>query len=219
MPNLIMQHFAGELRELDKLSIENIKQYASRIGADYDLLLGFPFRKHLTPPCQKVYMLSSKYDAYDKVLMLDIDMFATRDLAENVFEVEDGVGLFADTQKHLRDRLVSMGKIPVGGAYWGGSFYLMDRSTRQKMRSLFPKDDQWMSIYNQPYHYEDEGIIAEIYNRAGLPVKNIDRRWCQCSFLPNLQSGFIHVRTKITPIGPKRTKMENYMDLCQRGIL
>lgn len=48
----------------------------------------------------------------------------------------------------------------------------------------------------------------------------MDRKWCQCSFLPNPElAGFIHVRTKITPTGPKRTKMENYKALVDKGIL
>ena len=38
MKNLILQHFDGELRELDKLSIRNIQQYAEMVGADYNLV-------------------------------------------------------------------------------------------------------------------------------------------------------------------------------------
>ena len=56
--NIILQHFDGELRELDKLSIDNIRNYADMVGAEYQLITGKPFRKHLTSPCQKVYMLN-----------------------------------------------------------------------------------------------------------------------------------------------------------------
>ena len=58
--------------------------------------------------------------------------------------------------------------------------------------------------------------------RAGINWKGtfLDPKWCQCSFLPNPQdAGFIHVRTKITPQGPKREKMENYQALVDAGIL
>lgn len=219
MSNIILQHFAGELRELDKLSIENVKAYASKIGVEYELVLGYPFRSFLTPPCQKAILIDEKYDKYDNVLMLDIDIFATRNLNTNVFEDETGIGLFVQTQSDLRYRLAYHGRIPFDGAYWGGSFYKMDKSTRQALRSVMPKDDSWMKLYNQPYYYEDEGIISELYNKAKLPVKNIKRKWCQCSFLPVLEEGFIHIRTKITPTGPKRTKIENYQSLHEKGII
>lgn len=67
-----------ELRELDKLSMENIQEYAKLVGADYRLITGRPFNPSLTSPCQKVYMLNEEFDSYDQVLMLDIDMFATK---------------------------------------------------------------------------------------------------------------------------------------------
>ncbi len=91
----------GNLRPLDKLSMQNMAQYAKMVGAEYELVIGKPFREHLTGACQKVYMLDERYDAYDKVLMVDIDMFAPKGMTENVFELR-GVGLYADTQIMLR---------------------------------------------------------------------------------------------------------------------
>ena len=58
--NIILQHFDGNLRELDELSISNIRDYARMIDADYELVTGKPFREHLTSPCQKVHMLDKK---------------------------------------------------------------------------------------------------------------------------------------------------------------
>ena len=101
MKNLIMQHFDGELRPLDELSIANIQKYAKMVGAEYQLIRGKPFRKHLTAPCQKVYMIDEKWDDYNQVLMLDIDMFAPQEMKTNVFE-ESGVGLYAEVQQRLQ---------------------------------------------------------------------------------------------------------------------
>ena len=35
MKNIILQHFDGELRPLDKLSMKNIQAYAEMVGAEY----------------------------------------------------------------------------------------------------------------------------------------------------------------------------------------
>jgi len=72
MVNIILQHFAGELRELDNYSIENISNYAKMVGADYKLIRGKPFRKHLTAPCQKIFLLDKTWDEYDEKIILKI---------------------------------------------------------------------------------------------------------------------------------------------------
>ena len=220
MNNIILQHFTGDLRPLDLLSIENMFQYSRRIDVGYIFLEGQKFRKHLTPPCQKVYMLDEEWDGYDNVLMLDIDMFTTKDLTENVFEVEPGIGLINSTSDRLVSELNSRGRLPLGAVYWSGAFRKMSREVRQKLRAQIPSDDRWMDMYNAPYRYEDEGIMAELYNKSGLRMDTcIDERWNQNSFSLLNKPGFIHIRTKVAPEGPKRLKMENYEQLKNDGII
>ena len=58
--------------------------------------------------------------------------------------------------------------------------------------------------------------------RSGFKTANpyMDRKWCQCSFLPNPEkAGFIHIRTKITPQGPKQDKILNWQNLVERRII
>ena len=45
-------------------------------------------------------MLDKCWDKYEDVLMLDIDMFAPKNMNENVFNYS-GVGLYEDVQKRL----------------------------------------------------------------------------------------------------------------------
>ena len=223
MKNLILQHFDGELRELDKLSMSNIQQYAELVGAEYKLITGSPFRGYLTAPCQKVHMLSEEFDEYDNVLMLDIDMFAPVRMNINIFE-QKGVGLYEDVQKRLHRQLVEK-YYPLGSLsapYWGGAIYKMSRPMRQALRTGFKTNDSWMLKFNQPYHFEDEGIMHVLAYRAGFLSDGmyLNKKWCQCSFLPNPEkAGFIHIRTKVTPQGPKREKIENYNALVEAGIL
>jgi len=221
--NIILQHFDGHLRELDVLSVENIKAYAKLVGADYEFVRDKPFREHLTAPCQKVYMLDEKYDEYDQVLMLDIDMFTPRGMTENVFNLE-GIGLYEDVQKRLHSRLAQ--NLPLQASmntpYWGGAIYKLDRDARIQLRSALGDNEGWMMPYNKPYNYEDEGIMHTLAFKSGYnPQKPyLDKKWCQCSFLPNPnEAGFIHIRTKVTPQGPKREKIENYNNMVRQGVI
>ena len=218
MRNIILQHFTGKLRPLDKLSVENISAYAERIGVEYQFVEGQVFREHLTPPCQKVHILDEKWDEYDDVLMLDIDMFVTRNLRLNVFK-EEGVGLFADVQKGLKNRLVKHGRIESESAYFGGAIYKLTKQQRQSLRDGIPEDDSWMDPYNEAYQFEDEGIMSELFHRTDTQWSNLDQKWCQDSYIPEHKAGMVHVRTKIKPEGPKREKIDNFYDLQMRGVI
>ena len=94
---------------------------------------------------------------------------------------------------------------------------------RQRLRKHLGGNEGWMNSYNVPYHFEDEGIIHTLAFFEGLKREDkyvLDRKWCQCSFLPEPENaGFIHIRTKITPSGPKREKIENYRELVKKEIL
>ena len=221
--NIILQHFDGQLRELDRLSIMNIQSYAEMVGADYKLVTGKPFRSHLTSPCQKVYMLDECWDEYDNVLMLDIDMFAPKNIKENIFDLQ-GVGLYEGVQKRLHKLLAKDHPLicSLDYAYWGGAIYKLDRDQRKKLRKGLEDNDSWMNNFNKPYKYEDEGIMHVLATKAGIKQEGtvLDQKWCQCSFLPAPRNaGFIHIRTKIKPEGPKREKIKNYQALVEQGIL
>ena len=221
--NIILQHFDGDLRELDRLSITNIQSYAEMVGADYKLVTGKPFRRHLTAPCQKVHMIDEKWDDYDNLLMLDIDMFAPKGMTDNVFK-EVGIGLYENVQQRLHRQIASMYPLQASQMhpYWGGAIYKFTRDMRVKLRSALGDNETWMNNYNKLYHFEDEGIMHTLALKSDFNAKEpyLNKRWCQCSFLPNPQdAGFIHIRTKITPQGPKREKIENYQALVDQGML
>ena len=223
MRNIILQHFDGEMRPLDHESMWNIMDYADMVNADYKLVLGKPFRENLTNACQKVHMIHEEFDEWDNVLMLDIDMFRPEAMTLNIFD-QPGIGLYADVQQNLHRRLIQW--YPMLGSmdapYWGGAIYKMDRLTRQTLRKQLGGNEGWMQNFNKPYNYEDEGIMHVLAMRSGMKFKEpyLDRKWCQCSFLPNPEkAGFIHVRTKITPQGPKREKILNWKELVDKKII
>lgn len=221
--NIILQHFDGNLRDLDKLSIDNISAYAKMIDADYELITGKPFRQHLTSPCQKVYMLDKRFDDWENVLMLDIDMFTPKNMKVNIFE-EVGVGMRNDIQAILHGKIARAFPhiASINSPYWGGAIYKMNRSMRQTLRSNLGKNEEWLESYNKGYYFEDEGIMHTLAYKSQLDQKDmyLNNKWCQCSYLPHPErAGFIHIRTKVTPSGPKREKIENYNELVERGII
>jgi len=222
MVNIIIQHFTGDMGELEKASVLNIGDYAASIGAEYKLLYGQVFREDMTTPIQKMHMLSEEFDDYDDLVMLDIDMFAPIGMTENVFDV-DGIGLHENVQTDLHHRLVRTYPhlASLEYPYWGGAIYKLSRSDRQQLRSGYGKDNRWMYTYNRRYHWGDEGIMHTLACRSNFKPKSpyMNKKWCQCSFLPHPENaGFIHIRPKITPHGPKREKYENYVSLKEKGI-
>ena len=226
MKNIILQHFDGELRELDKLCMENISAYAKQIGAEYELVEGTPLGNNLTGPCQKAYCIDSHWDKYNNVLMIDIDVFIRKNLTEDVFKVP-GHGVHGDTQASLKRKLIAAGKIMEHNPYWGGSIYKFSRTERELLRSAMPKDPSWMQVYSVPYRFEDEEILAELAGKVNFPSVYLDFKWNQCSFLPNPQNAkMIHIRTKKPGVltgtwedGSKRPKIENYYELKMGGII
>lgn len=217
MKNIILQHWSGNINELTRLSRENISAYAKQVGADYEFVEGDVVDSRLASQSQKLIMLNEKYDDYDTVLMVDADMFIRKGLTVNVFE-QPGVGLFTNytagvflqlqrSFPNLSDRRY---------AYWGGAIYKLDRDLRKKLR-VHMNINEMVQFNNS---FVDEGIMHRLANLAKVEPSIIDSRWCQCSYLPNPEKAYmIHIRTKITPNGPKRTKMENYNALVEKGII
>lgn len=226
MKNIILQHYNGKLGELEELSKDNISNYAATIKADYMLVSGKPFRDHLTDPCQKACIINEEWDAYDNVLMLDIDVFVRKGLTQNVFNVE-GHGIHGRWQAKLKSKLENLKRITNKDPYWAGSIYKFNKEERKLLRSVMPDTDDWLNGYNKAYVFEDEGILAELASRAKFPTSYMDYAWNQCSYLPHPENAkMIHMRTKLSGVldgtwenGGKRPKIENYYELKMRGIV
>jgi len=226
MKNIILQHWTGELGELEERSLENIKSYAKFCGADHKLITGNVFRKHLSSPCQKLIMLDPMFDEYDTVVMMDIDMFTRKGMTKNIFTDDTGIGRHHGIQTGLRKNLCN--RFPLLGdvryPYWGGSIYRLERDMRQRLRQHIV--DWEIDHFNG--NYEDEGIMHRLAVKADLkesPDLYLDQdKWNRSSFEDNVSDGYIiHVRRKMknTPgrPSPKQDKILNYRALVERGIL
>lgn len=84
--NIILQHYDGQLPTWGLFARDTMIKYARCINAEYELVSGNPIGKEHGPYAQKMIMLDEKYDKYDQVLMLDMDIAATN-VCEDVFKI------------------------------------------------------------------------------------------------------------------------------------
>lgn len=219
MKNIILQHWNGKLRELEKLSVESMQKYAKYVGAEYRLLTGKPFDPRWSDQLQKLHMFNEEFDDYDYTLMLDTDMICVKNLTENVFDLP-GIGMHTDFQTEIFHKFIR--KLPHLSdrkyAYWGGAIYKMPQEIRQKLRVHIRDED----LAQSPGKFHDEFYTHRLAMLAKLPLEDepLPRRWCYCSYRPEPEkAAMVHIRPRIK-IGEsaKAKKIDNYYMLKAKGV-
>ena len=218
MKNIILQHWTGSLGPLEIASKKNIENYAKQCGADYQLIQGNQFRSYLTAPCQKLIMLDERFDQYDNVLMVDLDMFVVKDVKDNVFNVP-GVGLNSKVQKDIFKAMCKGKKYRSvtdrNGPFWGGAFWKFTNDQRKQLRKFIV--DSEMKIFNK--NFVDEGIVHRLASQAGLKQIDVPEEWCWGNCFPGYEKAkMIHIRHKFKYVGPKVPKLEVFEALKKEGI-
>ena len=219
MKNIILQHWTGSLRPLEIASKNNIEKYAEQCGADYQLIEGNQFRPWLSPPCQKLIMLDERFDQYDNVLMVDLDMFVTKNTEENVFDIP-GIGLNSHTQKELFQSILKNKRlkklVDSSGPFWGGAFWKLTLAQRKLLRSFIV--DEELKIFSK--YYADEGIIHRLASQAKFKQHDIPEEWCWGNCFPGYERAkMIHIRHKFNFEGPKVPKLEVFKQLQKENVL
>ena len=219
MTNIILQHYTGELGELELLSKANISAYADQVGADYKLILGNAFHPDLSPPCQKLAILNEEFDDYDDAVIVDLDMFTRMGLTENVFEVP-GIGVSTWFQRRLKWKNIRTftGMVYIMGTYWGGAIWKLTRDQRQKFRAALSDVD--IMKYNNKL--EDEGIMHALAYKVGIrnEVMPGGDKWAHGSYMDGVENcALIHVRPSLAQKTGKVPKMEVFHSLVERGLI
>lgn len=221
MKNIVLQHYSGELGELEELSKANISAYAESIGAEYRLLRGDVFHPDLSPPCQKLAMFNEEFDSYDVVCMVDIDMFTNRNLNESIFDVQ-GLGVSTQFQRRLKWAYFrkAKGMVKLFSIYWGGAIWRLEKQQRKALRAMLPKID--LNKYNGIL--EDEGIMHQLAFHAGIKGKQTilpgGEKWAYGSYLEGVeQAALIHVRPRTSRKGPRVPKIDVYHSLVKQGLI
>ena len=102
MKTLIYQSFTGSVvPEYARVSAEKFKRYAKQIGSDYicdrfsfdiekDIFFDYWFNQ-LTP------IFNKKYHEYDRILLVDVDLYPSCDTLKNIFDEKiESVGMVLD---------------------------------------------------------------------------------------------------------------------------
>jgi len=97
MGNIIVQHWCGDFPQWALQAEQTIRKYARTINSEYLLLKDYPMQEMVNQKqekpwlvLQKLYVLNKEFDSYDNVLLLDMDMIATKNI-DNIFDYE-GIG-------------------------------------------------------------------------------------------------------------------------------
>ena len=231
MKNLILQHFHPQYENVGKpmpwiveKSTGNLKRYADKLGAEYKLLDGQPFREGLRAQCQKLCVLNEEFDVYDNIAVFDTDMFVVNGCEKNIFEA-DGIGCYPEVHRTrvMNDFKRAFPKLANSDyPILSGSAYSMPREFRQLMRAQINSGMEAVFRMISPKPFVDEGILHVLMQKAKFKRETyLDERWSYSSYLPDLTSAYIiHVRyTPHKKGGPVDKRDENCKKLMDKGII
>lgn len=191
--NILCQVWSGPMPEIVRRSTDAMEAYAKRIGAAYCLLEN-AWDERLSAPCQKLTVLSRMWEWYDRVAMVDADMFPRLGLEESLFDLH-GYGIYHPTA-HRR----VMGKVPhltsPTAAFFGGAIYVLPLDLRQTLRRHFSLTEA--QAFDDRGKGQDEGIMHCLARKAGLKhelASYFGQEWARSSYEATLEnSKLIHIR-------------------------
>ena len=150
MKNLIYQVWAGELRPGCKYSSKLMKAYATKIGADYRLDID-PNIASKTVDANGMYwewlnpMLDDSFLKYDKVCVVDLDVFPVDGLEENIFEEE--IDLFGVCTEPFQGKYRA--STVIGGSICRDNDEKWAKICKELYGKTMPRDkDGFLKVYN-----------------------------------------------------------------------
>lgn len=168
MANLIYQYWDGELRVGCKAGVENMKRYATHIGAEYKFEHNPNYFANLTEKYSRYYgafkpIYDPTFHEYDNVLFADTDIFAVDGLQDNIFEGFDAdVGICSEPMQPTL-RLKTAGQITSA------------------------RDEQWATVIENHWHVKmprtNDGLL-QVYNSGVVLYSNAGLEKARDRFIP-----------------------------------
>lgn len=191
--NIILQHWNGPLPEWAKYAKNSVENYARTIGCEYELVTGHPLGEGLGPNPQKLVYIQEKYDKYDKVLMIDMDMIATKHPKWNPFDRPE-IGVLHDRAMKGKSRTPASAPdlYTLGMPIFFGNYIMTTKFQRMEMRKH--ADWDWLAKKVIDTYTGDELVLAWLMKQAnlleGLSIPEMCMRCDGSSYLD------IHFRVK-----------------------
>ena len=204
--NLLIQHWEGPFYPGLQECQDSVKAYAERIGVEYKFVTGRPFCEELNLTCQKMHILDEMYDDYDRVLMLDMDIWIKPD-AFNCFEHPGNMMWFtgSDIKWHKWDRMGDHCKRDA--PYPMGPYYMLTSEERKLLREHI---NMPLFIERCNNHPGDEIIMHHLMWKAGWTPVHLPSHYCDAT---ERSTDFFHFA------GPKRARaMEKGLQKLKQGI-
>jgi len=151
MKTLIYQVWEGELRPACKYSEKLFRQYADRIGADYRLDINPNIAsKYVSDDNSKYFewlnpIVDDSFLEYDKVCVVDLDVFPVDNLKENIFDEpikNFGVCTEPFQGKYRQSTRINGGISKESDEKWASE-------VKKQYKSVMPRDnDGHLKVYN-----------------------------------------------------------------------
>lgn len=166
MTNIILQHWNGPLPDWARVAKKSIEKYADVIGCEYELITGYPLGKALGPNPQKLVYITEKYDQYEKVLMLDMDVMATK-VYDNAFDRPE-IGVLHDRAMKGKSRTPSSAPelFTLGMPIFFGNYIMTNKNQRISMREH--ADWDWLATKVIDSYSGDEMVLAWLLQQANI---------------------------------------------------
>lgn len=218
--NLIIQHWSGDLPKWAFLAEESIKKYCENIDCSYQRIsdsnfIDIKINKNIkqTMSLQKMNILSDRWDEYDDVCMLDMDMVATKK-CENIFKYT-GIGRLH--KKSMQSKNSSKnGKLWPNLYHQGlpmffGNCIKFTKKERKELRSAIDKEEIFNSFSEQGVPPNDEILMHHLFYKTGIisskEVLELPHdRFCDLPEESHSEASLLHF------CGPRKNSIIHYKD-------
>ena len=170
--NIILQHYDGQLPNWGIFARDTMIKYAEAIGAKYELVTGNPVGWWHGPYAQKMVMLDEKYDEYEQVLMLDMDIAATNVYTDVITIPQIGVlhSRAMTSPKKAKNGWETSSLYKQGSHLFFGNFIKLPKDMRVELRKYLDWPKFNLSIGENRYG-SDELILHYLFWNSGI-LKN-----------------------------------------------